>query len=695
MQMIKILTGLTAGNPISLQIPEFSVDSYVTIRNKTWSDKIQVSQDVCVREPQLDGSFDGEFNRLNLKLLKGLQETFKIQDTSLEFKISTTEQFNYESNGIHCFSVYIYKDNDNKVQTSFVVDIESVDTDKIDFILTNKSAIVGATANGLVSGAKDLLQDSFPNHASKVATEYYLPESYIFQAKAGRGFVVGGFSNQGISYELELVNLKAEKYTGLSAGTISLTPVHLVKDVDSIVSIRARSIGEDGEPGEWSERLKFTQLSGNFAGYVENLTTYESKRINTKTEEDNQWISIAKPRMNEYTNDDAVTKFFDQKTMPHGHMKRVVLDRSGNEIEDFTELSLDTPKSKELMAATDRQIMVKIPTHEIVDVEFMHTGTRYMLKLIGMSKFNVSMAKLGFAGYTNLEGRYSKENKGVISSTQVPGFYYGVDNAVTIQVGNQYYTGSFLRNQYPQVNWSRASFRQYIQNFGPNWKIKNLDEKTAIANLYYTERGYTGNGIAGFGEHHARSNSKWAERIYDAVNMGRGDYQITENAYQALSLGLKTGTKKRSNGTIVANNFRGICNYTGNIWEFIDGISVFGQTLWIAKDHFTTYNDSTNFATSGYAKQVKLMSSVSVGDSHGWIKSFHPGTMIPKEYGASITTGMQGYIWFTGRGGHYVLFDNPAWSCSAHLGSVASWYSWVTLAFSGGDIGSRCAFRNK
>ncbi len=73
---------------------------------------------------------------------------------------------------------------------------------------------------------------------------------------------------------------------------------------------------------EWSKPISVKVKASVFAGFIENIDTNKSRRINTGTAEDNLWLDKVQDRLNEKSNDDPVTKFFDREDMPHSHIKR-------------------------------------------------------------------------------------------------------------------------------------------------------------------------------------------------------------------------------------------------------------------------------------------------------------------------------------------------------------------------------------
>lgn len=425
-----------------------------------------------------------------------------------------------------------------------------------------------------------------------------------------------------LTYELLLTNLAATKTKDLEAGSYTLTATNASSDTSA--SIKARAISPTGAVSEWSKPISVKVKASVFAGFIENIDTNKSRRINTGTAEDNLWLDKVQDRLNEKSNDDPVTKFFDRADMPHSHIKRYALKNDGTLESIPQDADLSHQAMQKYKDSALWQCVSKIPEHYVIDIEFAYNSQEYLLKLCSLSPFSFDLNAYGYQGYTNLSGRGADKN-GVISSVKVEGFYLGSWESVSLG-GMQ---GSFFlsSNPKPTTEIDRPSFRSQTQQFNKDMKIQNHHEREALAFLYSIERGYLGSTA----DSKSTDQSKWA--IYSWNTSANN----TSDRYEAISFatGDKTmsipvsGSDKRAKMFI----YRGICNPAGNVWEFVDGIYLNNKLVYLAT-HEQAYSDETS--SNGYTNTGHIVYITSGSQ----VKRTHAGTMIPKTTeGGTSTNG--------------------------------------------------------
>lgn len=477
-----------------------------------------------------------------------------------------------------------------------------------------------------------------------------------------------------LTYELELTNLSAEKSKDLQAGTYTLTATNAARDTQATIKVRA--ISPTGAASAWSEPINISIKAAVFAGFIENIDTNKSKRINTGTQEDTLWLDKVQERLNERSNDDPVTKFFDRADMPHSHIKRYALKNDGT-LELLPEdATLESDSMQKYLDNATYQCVSKIPEHYVIDIEFEFNAQSYLLKLTSLAPFSYDLNKAGYQGYSNLQGR-GTDKAGIVSSVKVEGFYLGSWESVSL--GGM--EGSFfIRNRpKPTNNQTREWFRGRTQSFTRGMKIQNHHEREAIALLYCIERGYMGSTADGkntdqskWAIHSWNTSAPNANSLYPAAHFGYGNKTISIPV---------SGSDKRAQAHI----YRGICNLAGNVWEFLDGCFLNDKLLYLAT-HEQDYSDTTSPTT--YTNTGKVV-NITSGQQ---VKRVFAGTMVPRSTdGGTSTNGTTDGGWIAD--GVRLLIHGGSLLDSARAG-VLCWYGSCAFSHAGWHIGSRPCFKD-
>lgn len=477
-----------------------------------------------------------------------------------------------------------------------------------------------------------------------------------------------------LTYELELTNLSAEKSKDLQAGTHTLTAINAARDTQA--TIKARAISPTGAASAWSAPINIAIKAAVFAGFIENIDTNKSKRINTGTQEDTLWLDKVQERLNERSNDDPVTKFFDRADMPHSHIKRYALKNDGT-LELLPEdATLESDSMQKYLDNATYQCVSKIPDHYVIDVEFEFNAQSYLLKLTSLAPFSYDLNKAGYQGYSNLQGRGS-DKAGILSSVKVEGFYLGSWESVSL--GGM--EGSFFVRSRPKPtnNQTREWFRSRTQSFTRGMKIQNHHEREAIALLYCIERGYMGSTADGkntdqskWSIHSWNTSAQNANSLYPAAHFGHGN--------KTISIPVSSSDKRAQ-----AHIYRGICNLAGNVWEFLDGCFLNDKLLYLAT-HEQDYSDTTSPTT--YTNTGKVV-NITSGQQ---VKRVFAGTMVPKSTdGGTSTNGTTDGGWIAD--GVRLLIHGGSLSYSARAG-VLCWAGDVAFSDAPWYLGSRPCFKD-
>ena len=153
----------------------------------------------------------------------------------------------------------------------------------------------------------------------------------------------------------------------------------------------------------------------------------------------------------------------------------------------------------------------------------------------------------------------------------------------------------------PAASADLPTFRGYAHNRGTGWEVNDFNTVCAIQLLYLIE--------------YANFDSQ--------TQIGRGVVDVTAavNTGATASLGNASGKASGTDGQ-VSISYRGVENFWGNVWKWVDGINIKAdRNPWIANHDFASdvfahpYVDTglTNGATDGYAINIGFGSGLDYG----------------------------------------------------------------------------------
>ena len=216
-----------------------------------------------------------------------------------------------------------------------------------------------------------------------------------------------------------------------------------------------------------------------------------------------------------------------------------------------------------------------------------------------------------------------------------------------------------VSGQLPQTAKTRANFRGYAAARGTGWHQQDLYLYSAIQLLYLIEYAdFNTQSMIGAGL------TDWASATWDTYN---SYYPINATG---LSNGLGNGSGSVSNGDGVVGSYmsyRGVENWYGHIWKFVDGLNVHNSTAdrsraFACGDH-TAFADDTD---TGYTL-IGLLP-----EADGYVKTIlYGGLFLPQTTGGSSAT----YLCDN----YYTYFDSDQasgwrvvyWGGTANAGALA------------------------
>lgn len=176
----------------------------------------------------------------------------------------------------------------------------------------------------------------------------------------------------------------------------------------------------------------------------------------------------------------------------------------------------------------------------------------------------------------------------------------------------------------PAHNKTIAQFRTLARALGDKFSL--LDYRYFIIQMLYLVEyaNYNSQSMLGNGVMSIAWGNKW-----DGLSAGGCD-----------SLGMKSGCLVNDGKNSVI--YRGIENPYGNMWQFVDGITVVDRIAYICKDH-------SQYADSKTASPYKKLGYVN-GDTNGWTKNLgfdpdEPLARFPVEIGGSSSAGTGDYYY--------------------------------------------------
>ena len=247
-------------------------------------------------------------------------------------------------------------------------------------------------------------------------------------------------------------------------------------------------------------------------------------------------------------------------------------------------------------------------------------------------------------------------------------------------VNNMYAAGDklcSLSGQFPKTNETRAEFRAMAANRGTGWRQQDYDLVSAIQLLCPTEYAdFNSQLMIGPGRTQL-SGGSW---VYDSYIGQCGKSNGDGNGTNSVG----------GNDNAAYMTYRGIENFYGNIWKWLDGINIGGAA---PADDYKVHvcNDDTHFADDTWTDYFELDGILPALAGGGFQATLHPQPrgFIPATVGATSMTKITDALW-TNSGWRVVTLGGyahgaeyaGAFCVRAHYGS----------AYAAAAIGGRLAY---
>ena len=329
------------------------------------------------------------------------------------------------------------------------------------------------------------------------------------------------------------------------------------------------------------------------------------------------------------------------------------------------------------LTGADGQVMVEIPKfwYKHTYVGTVHT---WEVSTVVRTGFDVHPAFL--SGVTEYDYIYIGAYEGILYDVSTSLYdSYGTGDVIdfTATTGDKL---SSVTGKKPVTNGTRAQFRAIAKNRGTGWSQELFDYRSAIQLLYLTE-------YASF-----NSQSKIGAGISNVTDWAGYSYYPFAPSGNSNSIGNATGNTAGGTGYVAEASkymsYRGIENFYGHIWKWLDGINVFesggNHRAYVCNVLANLADDTTaNYTDTGVnIKADEGYQNTLINISRGFLPAV--GT------DADAATKITDYYWQTTgwavaiSGGDAINGANDGCFCLA-VGSVA--------AYSNANFGSRVCFR--
>ena len=255
------------------------------------------------------------------------------------------------------------------------------------------------------------------------------------------------------------------------------------------------------------------------------------------------------------------------------------------------------------------------------------------------------------------------------SGNEIDYFLYGAFDAVgqnsSGAYGTSYNTASDKlssvagSSMLPVNTLTRATARTMATNRGSGWYSAGVKQTMAVQMLMAVEYGF---------------NSQ--------IGIGQGVVSASAVTYAGQTTGNVTSGTKDNKTTPV--NWRGIENFWGNIFDWIDGLNLNNRVPYFCNSY--TFVDDTS---SGYTQISFSLPSSNHITALGY-DSNNPWVMLPSESGNSKPTGSIGDYVASGSGWRVTLLGGN-WGYDSNAGALY-WYCSNQSSYASSNIGARVMF---
>jgi len=316
------------------------------------------------------------------------------------------------------------------------------------------------------------------------------------------------------------------------------------------------------------------------------------------------------------------------------------------------------------------QVMVQIPAFYY---KYGYSGTTHTYEISMFPESGFSLHPAFIKNGVPVAYRYIGAYEGIGWDNSVSAYIDNTNVAATGWSGTTIDTVndilSSVSGKNPVTDETRNEFRLIAANRGTGWRQLDYDLVSAIQLLYLIEYAdWNSQAMIGAGRT-ALSGGTWVKDSYIGVTGksngdGNGTFSVAGNTNDAYM------------------TYRGIENFFGNVWKWVDGLNVNDNVPYVS-------NTDTNFADDTATNYTAL--GITLANANGYVILLEqqPRGFLPASVGGSLSTYITDYYyqaagWRVGRLGGLA-------SCGAEAG-FAFWHLDGASSLDGATIGGRLAF---
>ena len=319
----------------------------------------------------------------------------------------------------------------------------------------------------------------------------------------------------------------------------------------------------------------------------------------------------------------------------HAQMKRCLLNDDGT-VNYYLDANNSALKADGITASdltgADGQVMVQIPKF-YTKRTFSGDNRKWEISLYPLTGFTVHSAfvkdgsEVDYRYIGAFEGSMYDDSAGAMvgSSDIATGMYASGDKLCSVY------------GYYPKTNETRVEFRSMAAERGVGWRQQDYCLTSAIQLLYAVEYAdFNSQSMIGSGR----------------TNLSGGDWIADEYiAKTGLSISNGNGTNSVSNGSTLGYltdymTYRGIENFFGHIYKFLDGIAWDGRwTGSAAAQPVYVSNNVDYFNDESGTNMTHLCDADYIGSASGYIGDIKDVTGFIPSAGGSSTTKLCDYYW--------------------------------------------------
>ena len=264
-------------------------------------------------------------------------------------------------------------------------------------------------------------------------------------------------------------------------------------------------------------------------------------------------------------------------------MRRCVLNDAG-EVQYYLGATDSTKREDGVIASdltgTDGQVMVQIPAFYY---KYGYSGTTHTWEISLLPQAGFSLHPAFIKNGVPVEYRYIGAYEGIGWDASASAYIDNTNVAATGWSGGAIDTGadilSSVSGKNPITDETRAEFRAIAANRGTGWRQQDFDLTSAIQLLYLVEYAdWNSQAMIGQGRTQL-SGGTWTKDSYIGVT---GKSNADGNGTNSVD----------GNTNAAYMTYRGIENFFGNIWKWVDGINVNDNVPYVSNDD-TVFADDT------------------------------------------------------------------------------------------------------